>query len=308
MPPANDNLANRTVLGADSGTLTGQSTISATVEGSETDSGFGSHTVWYEFTPSEDGDLVLTVSGGTLDNSTTRLSVGFYSGSGSYPLTRIKLARCDDDNNVWTESGSHQRVAALTGGTTYYFKFISQAVADFGEETAADFDLDWSLVAASGCTPPSYDNIQDAYTLSPAGGTVTFDTSCCTYEANEAGNLEGFPGIWLKLDASAVVGTGGGLAFDVTGVGLTGDVLTISPYLDAWWDPSGTFDPTTPDFTLLACCPGFGSPDNDLQFYGDGTTSPGTKSLSFHPDDNGNSSGIYWIYLSDFRQISKGQV
>lgn len=146
---------------------------------------------------------------------------------------------------------------------------------------------------------PLYDNIIDAYTLSPAGGTVTVDLVGATLETNEGDITCSPPGwsVWLKIDLSALVGMGTGKAFTLSASTASGGIF---PNGLVYFDPTGTFDPSSPDFDLLV------DAFDDIGLFGD--PNPPDVDYILNPDLDGNPTGIYWIQAGDHNCASDGEI
>lgn len=143
--------------------------------------------------------------------------------------------------------------------------------------------------------PPLYDNIVDALALTQDGTlhTVDLDNTGATLETNEATYGETYPSIWVKFDLtdpaySLLYGTSW-VTVHFESVADGGS--SILPYLDIWYDPTNTFDPSSPDFSLLTTPGGF---------VGDGTSAPPALDNNYQP------GFVYYVFVGDWSGTNSG--
>ncbi|MCJ7738099.1 MAG: CSLREA domain-containing protein, partial [Anaerolineae bacterium] len=135
LAPLNDNFASATLLGADRGSLIGETNAWATAEPGEPNhdglAGIPAHSVWYQWTPSVDAaaSFVMTTPVSP-DDWDSVLAV--YTGTAVGALTEVAANRT---------VGTYLPLDfSVTGGTTYHLAVDGQAADQMGA-----FDLSWSI-------------------------------------------------------------------------------------------------------------------------------------------------------------------
>ncbi len=157
-PPANDDFANATVLGADAGSLIAETNEDASAEAGEPNHNgvTPSRSVWYQWTPSVDGNAVVAAT--TQPYLTWDIVIGVYTGSAVNALTEVA-----------SDGGLVNRVEVevrVTAGTNYYLAIDGQTSSETGS-----FDLTWSIPS-----PPN-DDFSEATTLTAASGWLLGETN-----------------------------------------------------------------------------------------------------------------------------------
>jgi hypothetical protein len=150
--PANDDFVNATELSGDAGSLIGETNDYASIEpGEPAHAGYGpARSVWYSFTPSVTGNLVVEVDAHHVDDYV----LAVYAGSAVDELTELTS---DDLPLV--------EYRVVTGGTYYI------AVAGKTKYDAGLFDLTWSIPS------PGNDDFVNATELSGDAGSLTGETN-----------------------------------------------------------------------------------------------------------------------------------
>ena len=172
-PPSNDNFADRTRIPSlpyDES----QDTLEATAEPSEPDHASCAHvgaTLWYEYTPLEDGVLQADTFGSDFD---TVLVV--WTGSDLTDLTEVA---CDDDTGLGLDSTA---VFAATAGTAY----LIQVGGSDGEAGALSFRLG----------PPTEGSISGTVTTSNGGAPLP--QTCVQLRTTG----DGWGGWWAETSSS----------------------------------------------------------------------------------------------------------
>jgi len=185
--PTNDDFADRVVLTGNQVTASGTN-IDATGETGEPNHAGLSNpiaSIWYEYTPNSDGDLVINTFGSNFD---TTLAV--YTGSSVGTLSQVVAN--DDTSGVQSEVGLF-----ADGGTTYYI-----AVDGFGSaEGAVALNLQFVPVVVN----PGNDHFADRDLLSGNSLTVNSnneDATGETGEPNHAGISSPLNSLWWEWTAS----------------------------------------------------------------------------------------------------------
>ena len=192
--PANDDFANATALGSDAGALIGETNVDASVEAGEPvhDGHSGGRSVWYQWTPSVDGNAVIELTTPpSPDDWDSVLAV--YTGSAVDALTEV-IAK----NTTLYSIKLEVRVVA---GTTYHL-----AVDGYDSTDAGTFDLTWSIPS------PSNDDFINATVLGADTGSLVAQHN--VYASSEVGEPvhDGHSGgrsVWYKwtpsVDGNAVI-------------------------------------------------------------------------------------------------------
>jgi hypothetical protein len=166
---ANDDFADATVVSSLPYTDI-VDTTTATIETSDpTPScrGYRNKSVWYEFTPTEDGTIVADTIG---SDYTIGTILSAWTGS---PGAFIEV---DCNDYSWGVMPQAQIIFPVTGGVTYYF-MISDDTYDFGGY------LVFNLYQAP--SPPPNDDIADATITSALPYTDSVDTTTATTEPSD---------------------------------------------------------------------------------------------------------------------------
>ncbi len=174
LPPANDNFADRIAISGASGSTTGNNT-GATLETGEPSNGY--YSVWWKYTPSVNGTLVVDTIGSNFDRN-----LGVYTGSSVGSLTTVR----------WVSNmGSSKAYIPMTAGTEYQIAVTSYYSSETGSIT-----LNWSFAAR-----PANDNFADRIAISGASGSTTGSNAGATLETGEPSN--GYYSVWWKYTPSA---------------------------------------------------------------------------------------------------------
>jgi hypothetical protein len=178
-PPANDNLANATVLDPDGGSLLGESTYDSTIESGEPDCFFNSgfrQSVWYKITPTTTGTYVFRVPYATtvyhglpsFSASWGEIQLGLFAQTTLANMTSGNLLDSDDIFPVgsgWSSPHDGVLIAELTAGTTYHIKV--EGAAPRPNQGTCDYDFIWEARP-----PVTNDDFANAQAISGATGTV----------------------------------------------------------------------------------------------------------------------------------------
>jgi len=225
-PPANDDFANATVLASDAGSLIGETNEDASAEAGEPNHNgvTPSRSVWYQWTPSVDGNAVVAAT--TQPYVTWDIVIGVYTGSAVDALTEVA-----------SDGGLVNRVEVevrVTAGTTYYLAIDGQTSLETGS-----LDLTWSIPS-----PPN-DDFSDATTLIADSGWLLGETNeWATAEPGEPNHDEVTPSrsVWYdwtpSADGTAVVkGSANNYIVMAAYTGAAVDALTE---VAAWGGPGVT--------------------------------------------------------------------
>lgn len=145
-PPVNDNFANATDLPGDSGQLTGQTNVDATLEAGEPAnfSGYGTHSIWYKITPVADGNVTVSTTGSTRTDDgnpgakyDTVLDV--FTGSAVNALTLVG-GNDEEPDGGYTSSFTF----AATAGTTYYARVLEWYDGTAAWAASSAIVINWS--------------------------------------------------------------------------------------------------------------------------------------------------------------------
>ncbi len=188
--PANDNLANATVLTGSSGLVTGTTTSATKQTGEPIHAGnAGGASVWFSFTPESTGKLTLTTADSTFN---TLLAV--YTGSNVASLN--PLASNDNAVSVTTSAITNLNV---TQGTTY--RIAVDGFKGTGAVARGAYSLGYTLTPNG----PVNDPFSNATVLTGGTGSVTGTNVAATKQTGEpahAGNSGG-ASIWWSYTPAA---------------------------------------------------------------------------------------------------------
>ncbi|WP_164929161.1 FG-GAP repeat domain-containing protein [Gloeobacter violaceus] len=180
--PANDNFAQREVLGGVPASTTGTN-VGATKEPGEPDhnNNSGGASVWYTWTAPTSGSYIINTSGSNFD---TILAV--YTGSDVAALTFV--ASDDDSGGL----GTSQVIFAAVAGTVYQI-----AVDGFSGSTGS------IVLSLAEQLPPANDDFADRETISGASASVTGTNVGATKEPGEPdhGGNGGGASVWYTWTA-----------------------------------------------------------------------------------------------------------
>lgn len=172
--PVNDDLADAVAIGSVPYAGTG-SNVGASVEAGEAANAYGctngydmDNSVWWSYTPSEDGTLIVDTFGSSFDTM-----VSIWSGS-SHPLSELA---CSNNYGEASDVGS-RATSPVEAGRTYYIRVIGSASSAQGTE--GDIALNVDLV-----DPPANDDLADAVAISTLPFTGTGTNVGATSEASE---------------------------------------------------------------------------------------------------------------------------
>ncbi|MEO6392282.1 MAG: VCBS repeat-containing protein [Pyrinomonadaceae bacterium] len=189
--PVNDDFANASVLGGNSGNVPG-STISGTKEPGEPSHARnrGGASIWYKYVAP--ADFLATISTQTSSFDTT---LAIYTGTA---LNNLKLVAANDD----TASGVTSSVTfSAKLNTTYYIAVDGYYSMNSGTFGSGSVNLSYSFAFA-----PSNDNFVNAITLiGTSGKFVTTGNFGATKEAGEPiiSSNDGGSSVWYKWTAPA---------------------------------------------------------------------------------------------------------
>ena len=181
-PPANDSLANATVLTGTSGS-TAATVAEATRQTGEPLHGFNpldtvERTVWFEWTALESKPVKFSVSNAGFDPA-----MAVYTGAG-FPLVTVSL-----NNNTLGNLPEIEFIAV--SGTSYKIAVGSFAALNV---PSPDFTFEWSQT-----TSPTNDNWINARVLEGIAGVVTSTTGGATTEPSEPVFGSGTSTVWFKF-------------------------------------------------------------------------------------------------------------
>ena len=192
--PANDNFANAEVISGLPSTVYGNNLGSTTESGEPRLCGFVGSTVWYRFTPSQDGIVIADTLGSGYD---TVLSA--YQGS---DLTSLSLLACNDDAFGSYQSGIYFPVSAgetvyvqvggFAGGTGYFALNLAAGV-DSDTDGVPDSLDNCPRTPNPGQQDSDYDRLGDACDPTPV-----HDVSVSGLRVSRAT-------VWLDRGASATI-------------------------------------------------------------------------------------------------------
>ncbi|MFL5893934.1 MAG: Ig-like domain-containing protein [Thermoleophilaceae bacterium] len=185
-PPANDDLADATVLTGNDATNTVSSLVATKESGEPNHAGnVGGHSVWYRWTAPASGNVVVDTCSSSFDTT-----LAIYTGS-AYPLTEV--AR-NDDSTVCAALHRSRIVLSVNRGTSY------RIAVDGWNGDAGSVTLTLHLTPVLG---PANDDLAQATVLSGAPVTATGTSSTASKEAGEPdhGGAPGGRSVWYSWTA-----------------------------------------------------------------------------------------------------------
>src|SRR6266540_2967439 len=202
LPPLNDEIVGAFVVQLSPTYTNTQDTTGATFQlGSEPQHcSLASHSVWYSFTPDQDGTVKITTFGSNYDTT-----VAAYTGSTFLDLSLIK---CNDDTGDGFQSAINFSVTA----NSVYLIQIGDVEFTGGSLTV---DVFWG-------DPPLNDNRNNAFPVLTLPYSDIQDTQVATEESGEPFGCEGFPigrTVWYTF-APTETGTA-----DITTIGSNYDTI-----------------------------------------------------------------------------------
>lgn len=257
--PSNDDFANATALSGASGSDNATTDISgATTQTGEPAGAY--KTVWYTWTAPADAQHQFT--------TTEDRTINVYTGSSVSALTPVTTSSVGLNSVKWE----------TTAGTVYYIQVgVPKPWASGG-----------SSVAHAVFVPAQYDDIGDAFVIS-GGGRVTFNNFNASMETNEDNYNEGEPSLWAMFDLSDFFKGRFTLSLDT----ISG---AVTPYAVLYQVNDPSFDPDSPDFSLLDAVQRPNSFNN--MYWGDGTQSVAADSIVIDPTDS--ATGKFYLFVGDW--------
>jgi len=193
-PPINDDFADATLLGTDAGSLIDETNEGATAEVGEPNhagvDGTPARSVWYQWTPLEDGNAVVEAT--TQPYTGNYIVMAVYTGSAVDSLTEVVA---DGGPSFYRTVELEFRVVA---GTTYH---LVVDVRDSDEP--GSFDLTWAIPS------PPHDDFANATVLATDVGSLSGESNAwATSEAGEP-NHDGLAdtpvrSVWYRWTSSFV--------------------------------------------------------------------------------------------------------
>ena len=170
-PPANDDFADAIVIDPEVGGVINGTTVGATVECGETppagfwDGPYGS--VWYTFTPTEDGTIFLTFTDPGTHPEFKGTLIDVFQGSDFDDLRNITPA---DDFSNWAWDEQVGFPVSFEGGIPVYIRFQTENDGADGTVDGDGGPFSFEVLAQSG-TPPGNDDFEDGSDAPSAGGS-----------------------------------------------------------------------------------------------------------------------------------------
>jgi hypothetical protein len=177
--PPNDNICNAVTLTLD-GAFDCRSTISATVESNEPpfNCSTPNNTVWYKYTPSANGPIVIKLKRNAEATHLFNARVGIYEPTGTCPnLTLIEASTTCTPANLTTWDSVALITPSFTAGTTYYM------MIDGAGNTSGDFCISINRIP---------DRPVCATLISPSNGAANVDAASTLFTWNSSPNATGY--------------------------------------------------------------------------------------------------------------------
>jgi hypothetical protein len=183
--PANDNFADAEVLTTESGSVSGTNDGATYESGEDYGNAFQPplETVWYAFTPTADGGVIVEITTADFDTM-----MGVYTGASISEATSSTRVAYSDDIGDSTLSRVDFSVSV---GTTYHIQ------VDGKSDQEGSFVLEWRYLAA-----PENDDLASATQLSGSTGTLTDQHNyAATGETGEAEISGALESVWYFFTA-----------------------------------------------------------------------------------------------------------
>lgn len=233
MPPANDDFANAQALVGDSGSFDGDNTdaTAQTPEPIVDDHGHGVETVWFTFTPAENGSFDLWTEEAPGGPGLTDTSLAIYSGAALGALT--ELAYNDDTAESIHTADTYSEVTGLwlTGGVTYRI-----VVTGFGDGQVGTFRLSWEFTPLPnpardcGLVMRADATAAEAYALADLGASVN----------------ETWTEFWVAFSPETLAAGNAGAFFALLWPDIPDGITLLDLSGGSWDSDSATFAPPDP--------------------------------------------------------------